>query len=71
MARHVREGRGLCPIQVTNSGWNEDLEKIQTYIVKSMSLPRIGSSTLTFPEGFPHVLRDCSSKQAITDHLGF
>ncbi len=30
MARHVREGQGLCPIQVTSSSWNEDLEKVQS-----------------------------------------
>jgi len=34
MARHVREGQGLYPIQVTSSSWNEDLENVQSYIVK-------------------------------------
>jgi hypothetical protein len=27
MASHVREGQGLCPIQVTSSNWEEEEKK--------------------------------------------
>lgn len=64
MVRHVREGQGLCPIQVTSSSWNEDedLEKVQLYIQINV----IGKDWIKYPKrsrGVFPCLDDCSSKQ--------
>lgn len=38
MASHVREGQGLCPVQVTSSNREAEVQGVDHYVINSMLL---------------------------------